>query len=67
MDQPTAQLSYAESYSAVKYLIDRYGMYAVQALLKDLSRQRDFSKAFEDRFFIPYREFQTEWQKGLAS
>jgi tetratricopeptide (TPR) repeat protein len=66
MDQPTAQLAYAESYSAVKYLIDRYGMFAIQALLKDLSRQRDFSKAFEDRFFVSYREFQTEWQKGLS-
>jgi hypothetical protein len=66
MDQGTAQLAYAESYSAVKYLIDRYGMFAIQALLKDLSRQRDFAKAFEDRFFISYQEFQTAWQKGLA-
>ncbi|HXC61624.1 MAG TPA: tetratricopeptide repeat protein [Nitrospiria bacterium] len=66
MDEATSRLSYAESYSAVKYLIDRYGMFAIQSLLKDLSRQRDFDKAFEDRFFISYQEFQTAWQKGLA-
>jgi len=66
MDEATAQLSYAESYFAVKYLMDRYGMFAIQSLLKDLSRQRDFAKAFEDRFFIPYTEFQSAWQKGLA-
>lgn len=66
MDQATAQLSYAESYSAVKYLIDRYGMFTIQSLLKDLSHQRDFAKAFDDRFFIPYPEFQSAWQKGLV-
>lgn len=67
MDEATAQLSYAESYSAVKYLMDQYGMFAIQSLLKDLSRKRDFATAFEDRFFIPYTEFQSAWQKGLVS
>ena len=66
MDQETASLAYAESYSAVKYLIHRYGMFTIQTLLKDLSRQRDFAKAFEDRFFVSYTDFQSEWQKGLA-
>ncbi len=66
MNEATAQLSYAESYSAVKYLIDQYGMFSIQSLLKDLSHQRNFAKAFEDRFFIPYPEFQTAWQKGLV-
>jgi tetratricopeptide (TPR) repeat protein len=65
MDAATASLAYAESYSAVKYLIDRYGMFPIQLLLKDLSRKRDFAKVFEDRLFIPYPEFQAAWQKSL--
>jgi len=66
LDEATASVAYAESYAAVKYLVDRYGLFTIQGLLKDLSHQSDFAKVFEDRLFIPYSEFQTTWQKSLT-
>jgi tetratricopeptide (TPR) repeat protein len=57
-----ASLAYAESYAAVKALVDRYGLFRVGQLLEDLGRQKNFAEAFSDRFMISYQAFQSDWQ-----
>jgi tetratricopeptide (TPR) repeat protein len=61
-----ASLAYAESYAAVKALVDRYGLFRVGQLLEDLGRQKNFAEAFSDRFMISYEAFQSDWQETVA-
>jgi tetratricopeptide (TPR) repeat protein len=55
---PTA---YRESYSAVSYLIEKYGIYRVKELLVALSRGDDVNTAFGDAFGVTYDEFIRKW------
>jgi len=65
MSGPQAALAYAESYAAVKVLTDRYGLYRIRLVLEDLGAQKDFPRAFSDRFMIPYDTFQADWENSL--
>ena len=58
-----AALAYAESYSATRYLIDRYGMYQIKELLIILSSEPNFEVAFENQFLFAYTEFARQWLK----
>jgi tetratricopeptide (TPR) repeat protein len=60
-----ASLAYAESFAAVKALVDRYGLFRVRQLLEDLGRQKNFAEAFSDQFMISYEAFQSDWQQTL--
>ncbi|MBI3597066.1 MAG: tetratricopeptide repeat protein [Nitrospirae bacterium] len=60
-----ASLAYAESFAAVKTLVDRYGLFRVRQLLEDLGRQKNFAEAFSDRFMISYEAFQSDWQQTV--
>jgi len=60
-----ASLAYAESFAAVKALVDRYGLFRVRQLLEDLGRQKNFAQAFSDQFMISYEAFQSDWQQTL--
>jgi tetratricopeptide (TPR) repeat protein len=64
LDGPAAATAYAESASAVGYLIDRYGFYRMHTLLEGLSR-KPFPDAFEDAYLVSYDEFQKEWRASL--
>ena len=64
LDGPAAAAAYAESASAVGYLIDRYGFYRMHNLLEALST-KSFPDAFEDAYLVSYAEFQKEWQAAL--
>lgn len=57
-----AALAYAESYSAVKMLVDRHGLYRLRQLLENLGSSRDFESAFSDQYLNPYERFQSDWQ-----
>lgn len=57
-------VAYRESYSAVAYLIDRYGLFRVKELLFSFSEGKDINQAFKDVFYISYDEFISEWGKG---
>lgn len=67
MEESKVSLIYAESYSAVDYLIDRYGIFRVKTLLEELSKRRDFREAFRDLFFVSYDEFQSSWEKSIMN
>lgn len=62
-----AAIAYAESFSATRYLINRYGLPRITELLQQLSDSRPFDQTFETVFFLPYREFEHLWQATLTS
>jgi tetratricopeptide (TPR) repeat protein len=62
-----AATAYAESFSATRYLINRYGLPRVKELLQQLSASRPFDQTFETVFFLPYQEFERLWRTTLTS
>jgi tetratricopeptide (TPR) repeat protein len=58
-------LAYAESALAVRMLIERGGIPAMTALLKDLAEGQEFTQAFERRVFLSYPEFLTLWARRM--
>ncbi len=54
-------LAYMESYSAVTYLVEKYGMYRIRRLLESLSQSRSLNQAFRDAFYISYDDFVNQW------
>lgn len=57
-------LAYLESYSAVHYLISKFGMYRIRELLDTLGKGIEFSRAFKTVYLISYREFLNTWGKS---
>ncbi len=55
-------LAYWESYSAVAYLIDRYGIDRVMQLLRTLGKTGDPDQAFREALGISYRELVETWE-----
>jgi len=60
-DQRLMALAYAESFSAVSYLVEQHGLYAVKRLLMALSRGDALDAAFRGAFPISYDEFASTW------
>jgi tetratricopeptide (TPR) repeat protein len=56
-----ATLAYAESLSATRVLIHRYGWPRVRRLLERLAQIDDFSAAFETALKEPYHVFEASW------
>lgn len=65
MPSQYAMVAYLEGNSAVRYLIDRFGMGTVRDLLDRLSKGDAFPVAFQDRVFISYDDFQRRWVESL--
>jgi hypothetical protein len=58
------RIAYWESYSAVSYLIEKYGLFRMKDLFVSLSRGNDINQAFRDAFSITYNEFISGWGKN---
>ncbi|TLY21386.1 MAG: tetratricopeptide repeat protein [Nitrospirae bacterium] len=58
-------LAYAESALAVRMLIERGGIPALTALLRDLAEGQEFAQAFERRVFLSYPEFSSLWARRV--
>lgn len=54
-------IAYMESYSAVMYLKEKYGMYYIKGLLQRLGKGESFADAFQSEFYITYEEFLSTW------
>lgn len=54
-------IAYAESYSAVSWLIERHGAYKVKDMLMSVSNGGDIEKAFQGSFGTTYSAFVSEW------
>jgi len=61
LTRETAEQAYADSYTATKALIARYGMERVRALLVALVDHPDFSRTFELVLHERYRDFEAVW------
>ncbi len=57
------EAAYAESYSAVKYLIDRYGLYRMQEFLENIGGGEGLNEAFNDAYSMDYNQFVASWGK----
>jgi hypothetical protein len=58
------RVAYLESYSAVSYLIEQYGLHRLKKVLLALPKGIDLNQAFEDAFSMSYREFISSWGRG---
>jgi tetratricopeptide (TPR) repeat protein len=56
-------IAYQESYSAVSYLIEKYGMHRMKEMLESLSKGSDPDQAFRNAFGKTYADFIREWGK----
>jgi tetratricopeptide (TPR) repeat protein len=61
LTERNVRIAYQQSYSAVSYLIERYGIYRVKKMLESLSAGNDTDNAFRDAFSKSYTEFIREW------
>jgi tetratricopeptide (TPR) repeat protein len=62
-DTRAAAVAYRQSYSAVCYLIDKFGLYRVKELLEALAREQDIRKAFDSVLYTAYDRFLETWGK----
>ncbi len=65
LNSAQAALAYAESLSAVAYLVDRYGMYRVKQLLEALGGHQELEAAFREAFSTSYEDVQKSWHASL--
>ena len=65
LDNGQAGLAYLLSLSAVRYLVDNYGMYRVKTVLEDLATGADTATAVNNGILISYEEFERGWRRSL--
>lgn len=57
-------LAYRESYWAVSFLVNKYGLYGIKTMLEGFGAGKGADAAFENAFGITYRQFISSWGKG---
>ncbi len=60
-----AQFAYLFSLSAVRYMIDTFGMYRVKSVLDELGTGADIGKAIDSGTMLSYEEFEQGWKRSL--
>jgi tetratricopeptide (TPR) repeat protein len=60
-----AAFAYLFSLSAVKYMIDEFGMYRLKTMLEELSLGVDTGKAVDKAIWLSYEEFERGWKRSL--
>ncbi|GKS57791.1 hypothetical protein YTPLAS18_13180 [Nitrospira sp.] len=60
-----ATIAYVEGNSATHYIIDRFGMHAVQEILSALKARKTIGGAIQEKLFMPYDQFQRQWVDTL--
>lgn len=63
-DEPEEKIrnDYALSYSAVRFIIDNWGMAGVSGLLDRIKSGRHFTNAIDEEFLISEKEFEKRWK-----
>ncbi len=64
-DPKEVKILYAQSYSFVRWLHDRYGSYSFNELLRELARHKDFAKAFQATYHDRIESLEGEWRQTL--
>jgi len=60
-----AGLAYEEAYSAVKYLVDKYGKNVLLSIIEALRQDNDMEKALSSATGIGFQEFHAGWFKAM--
>ncbi len=66
MDTARANEAYAESLSAIRYYVDRYGMYSLSQLIKEMGKGKDVSGAMNYAAGVSLPEFEQDWRENLG-
>ncbi len=66
LDATKARGAYAESLSAVRYYINRYGMYSLSQLIKEMGKGKDVSGAMQYSAGVSLAEFERDWREDLG-
>jgi len=61
-----ADVAYAESLSAVEYMIARFGRSSIRSVLDLMARNYNFENAFRTALQRSVSEFETAWQRDLT-
>jgi hypothetical protein len=65
-DKNQALLAYQQAFSFVYYIVQRYGMYNINKLLKTLGTGMDFADAFKQVYRVPVTTVQNDWRQWLT-
>ncbi|WHZ28562.1 MAG: TPR domain protein [Nitrospira sp.] len=61
----TSTVAYLEANSATRYLIERWGMAGIDALLKALQTKSTMAAALQNKLFVSYEQFQRQWLENF--
>jgi hypothetical protein len=61
------QIAYEESYTMVKFLIDRYSLYNVRKILESFREGKDIESTFQKWLNLSIAEFEKCWMEDLKS
>ena len=60
-----AMYAYLFSLSAVRYMMDSFGMYRVKSVLEELARGADTGAAINSGTMRSYEDFERGWKQSL--
>jgi len=63
---PEASVAYAVSYTAAKFLVERWSRWDAQRLLRQLGEGLPFEEALEETTRLTLPEFEQEWREWLV-
>ena len=63
---PEASVAYAVSYTAAKFLVERWSRWDAQRLLRQLGEGLSFEEALEETTRLTLPEFEQEWREWLV-
>ncbi|MDD5132637.1 MAG: tetratricopeptide repeat protein [bacterium] len=66
-DQETTTLAYYEAKALVLYLIDRYTMYQVSAILEKYKTSKDINQAFKETLYLDQSQVEQSWLAWLKT
>ena len=64
-DPARVRLAYDQAYSLAGYLINRYGLWRINVILRELKKGIAWPKAFENEFLFPATDLEREWREKI--
>lgn len=65
-DRDKAQLAYTQSFLAVSFLMNEYGLEKFHTIIRRLAETGDMDKAMTDVIGLRYAEFEAQWYKHVT-
>jgi hypothetical protein len=65
LNGPQATYAYLLSLSAVRHMVDRYGMYRVKMILEELSSGADTPRAISNALLVSLQDFERGWKRSM--